>query len=417
MDASLQAQMEQQELLRIGTALTATTKLEDLLEMIVSSARSLTSADAGSLFIKEGDHLEFSVSQNDTLLGRLGEEVLARQFKPFPVEISEKSMSGYAAVTGETLNIPDAYDIPDAVPYSFDGQYDERSGYRTVSVLVVPLADQKRELVGVLQLINSLDDDGRPRPFGANAERLAKAMASQAAVSVRNAQLTSDLKSAHLDTIMRLAMAAEYRDMDTAMHIRRMAHYSALVAGEVGFDEHEVELMLYASPMHYVGKLGIPDAILLKPGKLTPEEFKVMESHTTIGGKILANGDSELIRASEEISLSHHEKWAGGGYPAGLAGEAIPLRGRIAALADVFDALTSVRCYKPAFSLEKAVDIIRKDTGTHFDPQVSEAFLGRIDDVVEIKERFQESPGEGLSPAGGEPGQAAHAAASSEKPA
>jgi len=415
MDAALQAQMEQQELLRIGTALTATTKLEDLLEMIVSAARSLTRADAGSLFIKKRNVLEFSVSQNDTLLRRLGEEELTRQFKPFPVEISEKSMSGYAAVTGETLNIPDAYDIPDAVPYSFDGHYDERSGYKTVSVLVVPLADQKQDLVGVLQLINSLDDNGRPRTFEPNAERLAKAMASQAAVSIRNAQLTAELKSAHLDTIMRLAMAAEYRDMDTAMHIKRMAHYSALLAEEFSIGEQDVELMLYASPMHDVGKLGIPDAILLKPGKLTPEEFKVMESHTTIGGKILSDGESELIRVSEEIALSHHEKWNGAGYPNGLAGESIPLRGRICSLTDVFDALTSVRCYKPAFPVEKALDIIKKDTGAHFDPQVSEAFLGRIDDILDIKERFQEEPNPGLTPDRHEHGRPAKAAASSEK--
>ena len=398
MDEALQYRMEEEELLRIGTALTATRDLEELLEIIVSAARSLTRADAGSLYIKQGDHLQFTVSQNDTLLARLGPEETAARFRPFPVEIDESSMAGYAAVTGAPLNIPDAYSIPEGVPYSFDSGYDERSGYRTVSVLVVPLLDTEKELVGVLQLINCLDEDGRPREFGPNAERLARSMASQAAVSIRNARLTRDLKSAHLDTIMRLSMAAEYRDMDTAMHIRRMANYSAMLAGEMGMSAHEVELMLYASPMHDVGKLGVPDAILLKPGKLTDEEFKVIESHTTIGARILAGGESELIRASEEIALSHHEKWNGRGYPKGLAGEEIPVTGRICALADVFDALTSVRCYKPAFPMEKALDIIRKDSGTHFDPGVVDAFMSHLDDVERIKAEFQEDPDERMHP-------------------
>ncbi len=390
MDEMLQVRMEEEELLRIGRALTSIRDLDELLEVIVSGARSITRADAGSLFLKEGDHINFVVSQNDTLRRKIGDDEFKKGFKAFPVAIDKRSMSGYAAATGESVNIADAYQMPEGVPYSFDSDYDERSGYRTHSVLVVPMVDTKGEIVGVLQLINRLDEDGKPTAFPETAQRLARAMASQAAVAVKNVQLTADIKGAHLDTIYRLAMAAEYRDMDTAMHIKRMAHYSALLAEEMGQSSAERELMLYAAPMHDVGKLGIPDAILLKPGKLTPEEFKVMESHTTIGGKILSNGESELMRASEEIALSHHEKWNGKGYPQGIEGEAIPLRGRICALADVFDALTSRRCYKPPFSFEKAVDIIKEDTGTHFDPAVSAAFMNRIDDVREVHTRFQE---------------------------
>jgi cyclic di-GMP phosphodiesterase len=191
----------------------------------------------------------------------------------------------------------------------------------------------------------------------------------------------------HLDTIHRLAVAAEYKDEDTATHIRRMSHYCAILARGLNLPPGEVELILNASIMHDVGKIGIPDAILLKPGKLTEKEFEIMKQHTIIGARILSGSPSELLQAGEVIALSHHEKWDGSGYPNGLVGENIPLWGRICAVADVFDALTSKRPYKEALPNEKVYEILREGRGMHFDPSIVDVFFERLDEVMMIQKQ------------------------------
>lgn len=193
---------------------------------------------------------------------------------------------------------------------------------------------------------------------------------------------------AHLDTIKRLSIAAEYKDEDTAAHINRMSNYCAIIARVLHLPPGEVEIIFHASPMHDVGKIGIPDHILLKPGKLTSEEWTIMKEHSVIGGRILGEAEDDLIKVGEIIALSHHEKWDGSGYPKGLKGEDIPLIGRITAVADVFDALTSKRPYKKAFSNEKAYEILREGRGTQFDPKVLDAFFERLDEVVAIQEQY-----------------------------
>lgn len=198
------------------------------------------------------------------------------------------------------------------------------------------------------------------------------------------------LEQAHEETILRLAIAAEYRDDDTATHIQRMSSYSEAIAARMGLTPDEIVTVKRASPMHDIGKIGIRDAILQKPGKYTPEEFEEMKSHTIIGARILQGSSSELLQMGEMIALNHHEKWDGSGYPFGHKGEAIPLVARIVALADVFDALTTKRCYKPAFPVDDALDIIKKGRGTHFDPEVVRAFLGILEEVLEIRDRFKD---------------------------
>jgi len=201
---------------------------------------------------------------------------------------------------------------------------------------------------------------------------------------------TEELRSTRLQVVQRLGKAAEYRDEETGFHIMRMSNIAALLAREIGWSDAGCELMLNASPMHDIGKIGIPDAILLKPGKLEPHEWEIMKTHASIGGKLLEGDDSDLMRMACEIALSHHEKWDGSGYPKGLAGGAIPQAGRIAALADVFDALTSVRPYKKAWTIEAAVDWIKQNNATHFDPALVEVFLKNIPGIAEIRERFSE---------------------------
>ncbi len=193
------------------------------------------------------------------------------------------------------------------------------------------------------------------------------------------------LQEAYLDTIQRLVIAAEHKDEDTGDHIVRMSRYSALIAEKLGLPDRDVQNIFYAAPMHDVGKIGIPDSILLKPSKLSDEECEIMKAHTTIGANILVNSKAEILQVAHQIAISHHEKWNGRGYPMGLAGDKIPLAGRIVCLPDTFDALTSRRPYKDPYPVEIAYDIIRKEREQHFDPDIVDAFMDAIEEIQKIK--------------------------------
>lgn len=195
---------------------------------------------------------------------------------------------------------------------------------------------------------------------------------------------------AQLDTVERLAILAEYRDTVTARHVHQMSEYSAVIARGMGLPPGEVELILNASQMHDLGKVAVPDAILRKPASLDGPEWDVMRRHPTIGSLILDNSTSQVLQAGRIIALHHHERWDGTGYPSGLSGDDIPLWGRICSVADVFDAVTSVRPYKPAYSNEEAIDILRAGRGTQFDPQVVDAFLENLAEILAIQEKFMD---------------------------
>lgn len=199
---------------------------------------------------------------------------------------------------------------------------------------------------------------------------------------------TAKLVEQDRETIFCLAKAAEYRDPETGAHILRMAHYSHHIAHALGLSQEQQDLILQAAPMHDIGKVGTPDLILLKPGKLTPEEFEVMKLHATIGFELLNANSSALMKVAAEIAYTHHEKFDGSGYPRGLQGEQIPLFGRIVAVADVFDALTSERPYKRAWSVDDASKLLRDGGGSHFDPACVLAFFSHFEDVLAIKARF-----------------------------
>jgi putative two-component system response regulator len=195
---------------------------------------------------------------------------------------------------------------------------------------------------------------------------------------------TLELHASRLEIIQRLGRAAEYRDNETGMHVIRMSRFSQLIALELGLPAEIAELLLQAAPMHDVGKIGIPDRVLLKPGKLDEEEWTIMRQHPEIGFGIIGSHRSPLLRMAAQVALTHHEKWNGGGYPQGLAGEAVPQVARIVAVADVFDALTSVRPYKAAWTLEAAVAYIRSEAGLHFEPRVVEAFLACLPEIKAV---------------------------------
>jgi putative two-component system response regulator len=200
-------------------------------------------------------------------------------------------------------------------------------------------------------------------------------------------QVNEKIRATALETILRLSRAAEYRDEETGAHIQRMSRYAVAVARRMGIAEPFIDNMIYGLPMHDIGKIGVPDYILLKTGKLSPAEWEIMKQHTIIGGKILEGSDSELIQTARIIALTHHEKWNGKGYPEGLKGTDIPLVGRIASIADVFDALTSSRPYRlKPFSLEDTFRIIVEGRGTDFDPGIVDAFISIKSEIAAINE-------------------------------
>lgn len=199
-----------------------------------------------------------------------------------------------------------------------------------------------------------------------------------------------ELRESRLQIVQRLGLAAEYKDNETGLHVIRMSHYCQILARAAGFSEAAAEELLNAAPMHDIGKIGIPDAILRKRGKLDPQEWAAMQQHVAIGARIIGEHSSGLLKLARSITLYHHEKWDGSGYPHGLAGTDIPIEARIAAIADVFDALTSERPYKQAWPVEDALALIQREAGGHFDPQLVELFIEQLPAVLEVKKRWAE---------------------------
>jgi len=198
------------------------------------------------------------------------------------------------------------------------------------------------------------------------------------------------LRETQIDLIQRLGRAAEYKDNETGMHVQRMSHYTKILAMALGMEEDHAEELRMATTMHDIGKIGIPDNILLKPGKLDEQEFVEMKKHVVIGGNILSNPRSTLISLAYKVATAHREKWDGSGYPNGLVGDAITIERRIAAIADVFDALTSERPYKKAWSIEEAIEFLKSQSGKHFDPQLVQLFIEQLPAILEVKEKFNE---------------------------
>jgi HD-GYP domain-containing protein (c-di-GMP phosphodiesterase class II) len=366
-------------LLKVGVNLSVEGNSERMLAMILAEARRFMRAEAGALYVVRKDHLLFDAAQN----GRLADDIVTGQLLGRTLPLDRNSLAGYVAQTGEVVRIDDTAHPPDGAPYRLNLDLDDLTGYRTRSLLAVPLRRPGGETVGVLELINHLDGD-EPAPFPDADACGILAMASMAAVTIHNALLQEEIKRAHFDTIVRLSQAAEFSDRLTGEHIRRMSRVSALVAKGYGLDDETVELIRYASPMHDIGKIAIDHAILNKPGRLNESERKAIERHTVIGASILQDGDNDLLAMAHDVALLHHERFGGGGYPEGRRGEAIPLAARIVHLADVFDALMSRRYYKPAYPLDRAIAIVRQLRDDHFDPDVVEAFFAVLDDVTAL---------------------------------
>jgi response regulator RpfG family c-di-GMP phosphodiesterase len=403
----MNAQQKLEILTNLGNELNHVKDLDILLEKLLTEARHIVNADAGSIYVRDKDNLRFSYCQNETLQKQLaqGEKLV---YSTFDLPITPKSIAGYAASTGESIHIPDVYEISENVPYRFDRSYDEESGYRTKSMLTIPLLTRAEETVGVIQIINAKDDNGEIIDFGPDDEKILFHFADLSAVTLERAQMTRAM-------ILRMIKMAGLRDpKETGSHVIRVGAIAAELwtqyAVRKGIDKRDLEkkrdIIRMAAMLHDVGKVGIPDAVLKKPGRFTPEEFAIMKEHCVLGARLFVDKNSDFDDAAQEIALNHHERWDGTGYPGhidvetgeplpdhigengkalGKKGEEIPLFGRIVAIADVYDALLSKRVYKEAWTEEDTFKVFREGRGTQFDPELIDVFFSAIDAMRSIR--------------------------------
>ena len=373
-----------------------------ILDSTLSEARSLTHADAGSIFLIKGDTLEFRHVQNDTLFGKKGAG--AARYRNVSIPISEDSIVGFSALAKKIVVIDDAYNISSDVPYRFNNSFDRSSCYHTTSILTIPLVSLDNQgLVGVIQLINARDEQGRVAKFSEQSRMWVRIFSNNAAAIIERSMLNHEL-------ILRMVKMAELHDPEeTGAHVQRVSAYSVEIykrwAEKKKVSQVEItkycDLLSRAALLHDAGKVGIPDAILKKPGPLNSEEFELIKDHTVSGAALFTNISSVLDRMTHDIVLHHHERWNGEGYPGGLildgsewvrrplVGKDIPFAARIVSLADVFDALSSKRCYKAPWDNEKIYNEIRKESGEYFDPELVDAFFEITDILHAIQKKFR----------------------------
>lgn len=340
--------------------------------------------------------LTLIVDDNPTNLLYL--EALARRIPGNEVVGFEQPL---AALDWCRTNVPDLvlldYMMPEIDGLMLLREFRALPGRADIPVVIVTTENERSVRLRALEA-GATDFLGKPvdpAEFGARTRNLLALRTSQKTLADRALHLasevrraTADIAARELEVIVRLSRAAEYRDPETGAHIHRMAHLSALIATRLGLGSERAEMLLRAAPMHDIGKVGIPDSILLKPGRLTEDELAVMRRHPEVGWRILSGSAAPVVALAAEIALAHHERFDGMGYPNGVAGEAIPLEARIVAVADVFDALTSVRPYKAAWTMDDARDFLLAHSGSHFDPACVDAFLAAWDDAQAICERF-----------------------------
>ena len=395
------------QVLEVNEELNQIKDLDVMLDAILGRAREFCRADAGSIFLIQNGSLRFSYVHNNTLFEQDRHALHKAVYSGFDMPINDKSIAGYAALTGETLVIDDAHAIDDTVPYTFNQSFDRSSGYRTQSVVAVPLKTSRDKVVGVLQLINALDQQGRVVPFGQLGRLYSVYFGHSAAAAIERTQMTREI-------ILRMIRMAELRDpKETGAHVNRVAAYAAEIyqrwARKQGVESGEIKrhksTIRLAAMLHDVGKVAVSDIILKKPGRLNDREYAKMKFHTIHGAALFLDAKSDLDVMAREIAQTHHERWDGGGYPGpgdlslgeespmgppGIKGEDIPIWGRITALADVYDALSSARAYKPAWPEEKVLATLKEERGGQFDPEVVDVFFEIYDVILAIREAFKD---------------------------
>ncbi|SHK73028.1 GAF domain-containing protein [Fibrobacter sp. UWOV1] len=339
-------------------------KMDGLLILMADLGRSIVVADRCSLWLVDNDR------------GELWTKV-AHGVSELRIP-HDAGFVGYSVRTGEPLLIKDAYQDP-----RFDRRSDEKTHYRTTSVMTVPLMNSAGNVMGVFQAINKrgTNEQGEAAVFSIQDLERLSLTAVYSAKTVESAMLNMELEATQREIIHILGEVSEYRSEETGDHIQRVAEISSMLAKFLGLPENEVERIRLAAPMHDLGKVGIPDAILNKPGRFTDDEYTIMKTHSEIGYNMLHNSKRQLLRFAAEIARSHHERWDGRGYPKGISGEEIPLAGRICSVADVLDALSSPRCYKQPWPEEKVKEEFLKQRGAQFQPELVDVLMGHWDEI------------------------------------
>ena len=342
-------------------------KMDSLLVLMADLGRSIVAADRCSLWLVDEDN------------GELWTKV-AHGVSELRIPLNA-GFVGYSVRTGEPLLIKDAYQDP-----RFDRRSDEKTHYRTTSVLTVPLMNSAGHVMGVYQAINKQGENelGEKGVFSIRDLERLSLTAVYSAKTVESAMLNMELEATQREIIHILGEVSEYRSQETGDHIQRVAEISYMLAKFLGLPEDEVDRIRLAAPMHDLGKVGIPDAILNKPGRFTDDEYTIMKTHSEIGYNMLHNSKRKLLRFAADIARSHHERWDGRGYPKGISGEEIPLAGRICSVADVLDALSSPRCYKQPWPEEKVKEEFLKQRGAQFQPELVDVLIEHWDEIYSL---------------------------------
>lgn len=396
----------------LAATLNSVSDLDVVMEAILTEARRFVAAEAGSIYTIEGGKLIFAYSQNDAT-DKMPLTNEARGVKNLEIPLVGNSLASYAARENVALNIADAYNIPLEAPYRFDPEFDRKTGYLTRSILTLPLNDNRRRTIGVLQVINRKGENGKVEAFDGEDEELMRIFSSTAAMSLERAQLV------RLMLLRSVKMAALHDPRETVAHARRVAALAVMLyerwARRRPLDRAEVKRNLdhlrMAAMLHDVGKVGIPGDLLNKPGRLDAHERQEMEKHVLIGLRLFEPVSSGLDAMIREVILNHHERWDGQGYPGwintetglplpgrhdrnnlpvGKKGEEISIFGRVTAVADVFDALISPKVYKESFDEDLVSQIMLQESGHHFDPELVDILIDNLDQARKIRNRFPE---------------------------
>ena len=352
-------------LLEVTNSLASILDLNKLLFRIMDVVREQLRADRCTVFLLDSEKNEL---WSKAAIG-------VREEIRFP---ADKGIAGHAATTGEVLNIPDAY-----ADYRFNPEIDKKTGYRTRNILTMPMRNKRNEIIGVFQVLNKFEG-----PFSKEDEELLSAISSIAATAIENAQLYEEQRKSFISFIETLSTTLDARDYITSGHSRRVTLYAVQVARLMRLKPQEIELIRYSALLHDIGKLGVPEIVLFKNKKLSEEEYEIIKRHASLSKSILSKIHFQKeLRQVPEVASSHHERIDGTGYPQGLRGEEIPLGGKILAVCDVFDALTSRRQYRDRMDIERVVEILDRETGKAFEPFVVYHFKNiRLNILIEILE-------------------------------
>ncbi|MDA7816948.1 HD domain-containing protein [Sulfurimonas sp.] len=341
---------------------------DDIMIVLADMGRALTSADRCSVWI--ANH------ETKTIWTKVAHGMDAIEL---PMDVG---IVGNSITSGDKIIIDDVYEDD-----RFNPAVDKKTGYRTKSMMVIPMFDQNNNITGAFQVINNITERG---VFDKRDMQRLMLASTYAAESIIAAMLSQEIEDTQKEVVFTMGAIAESRSKETGNHVKRVAEYSKILALAYGLDEAEAELLKQASPMHDIGKVAIADSILNKPGKFTDSEFEIMKTHAELGYAMIKHSDRPLLQAASIVSYEHHEKWNGKGYPQGTSGEDIHIYGRITAIADVFDALGSDRCYKKAWSDEKIFKLFKEERGEHFDPNLIDMFFDNLDAILHVRESFKD---------------------------